>query len=296
METSFVSAVIYVGKSTAPDASALTSLVTEVEGMFKTYEIVLVDDSCDRGTLQPLVDSLKGKPCSIVHMGIPQGVEAAMNAGVDAGVGDYVFEIDDLMAFDPSFVSRAYAEVGKGADIVNGIPASGASLRGRLFYLVFNHFSNYPSKLASNPYRLVSRRAINRIRSMSDYAPYRKASFAACGLKVADVSVKGNVSAQTGIGVAITSLALYTDAFYRIAFWLAAAMAVLSLAELIYVIVIAVSGIAITGWVTTMFVLTVGFLGIFILLAFALKYLDILVNITFVRQGYLTDGIERPRE
>lgn len=293
METNFVSAVIYLGPHSKASQKEIVAAHDVLRGMFKTYEIVLVDDGCVAATVRQLAMAVPSRSCSIVHMGMYQGIEAAMNAGLDAAVGDYVFEIDDIVAFDTSFFERAYAQAMAGFDIVNGIPDSGTSGRASLFYMVFNHFSEYSTKLATNPCRLVSRRAINRVRSISGYAPYRKASYAACGLRVTDVVVSGTVTHQTDAGMAVTSLALYTSAFYQIAFWLAAAMAILSLLELVYVIVIAVSGIAVTGWVTTMFVLTLGFLALFVLFAFALKYLDILVNITFVRQGYLVEGIER---
>ena len=288
---------MYVGSQTADTATeAAISLAAELARMFKTYELIVVDDDCGSDKADRFVKALAGHPCSIVRMGITQGLEAAMNAGIDAAVGDYIFEIDDVSATDATFIPNAYAAAMDGADIVNGVPTSGSSFRGRLFYKLFNHFSGFPSKLASNPCRLVSRRAINRVRTMSSYSPYRKASYAASGLKVVEVPVEGRTSRQTGASVAITSLALYTSAFYRMAFWLAAIMAIISLAELIYVIVIAISGIAVTGWVTTMLVMTVGFMAVFVLMAFALKYLDLLVQTTFEKQGYLTDGIERPNE
>ena len=294
METSFVSAVVYVRDQTRYNESKIKSLADELRNLFMTYEIILIDDACVTLIVKQLVNALAGHPVSIVRMGIPQGIDAAMNAGIDAAVGDYVYEIDDLPALDVSFIGRSFKKAKSGVDIINGVSINNSSRLSSLFYAVFNHFSGYAYKITSNPCRLVSRRAINRVRSLSSYAPYRKASYAASGMRIEDVPVTGELTHQTSPGMAITSLALYTPAFYRFAFILAAAMAILSFAELIYVILIAISGLAITGWITTMFALTVGFLGIFILLAFALKYLDILVRITFERQGYITDGIERP--
>lgn len=293
-ESNFVSAVIYVDETAARYPDIAVRMAQELDATFKTYELVVVDDGCDSGVADCVTAALTGHPISIVRMGNRQGPEAAMNAGVDASVGDYVFEVDDLGALDIAFVRSSYAEAMAGADIVNGVYENGSSARGKLFYSTFNRFSGYPTKLASNPCRLLSRRAINRVRSMSRYAPYRKASYAASGLKVAEVKVRGRATHKTDLAMAVTSLALYTDAFYKVAFWLAAFMAVLSLAEIVYVAVIAASGIAVAGWVTTMLVLTVGFMAVFVLFAFALKYLDLLVKITFEKQGYLTDGIERP--
>lgn len=295
-ESNFASAVIYVDDDAAQYRDSAVQMADEMAAMFKTYEIVVVDDGCAHGAADAVADALAIHPLSIVRMGNHQGLESAMNAGVDASVGDYVFEVDDLGALDVSFVRSAYAEAMSGADVVNGVFADGSSLRGKLFYGMFNRFSGYPTKLASSPCCLLSRRAVNRVRSMNGYAPYRKASYAASGLRIAEVKVAGHATRKTDLGMAVTSLALYTDAFYKVAFWLAALMAVLSLAEVIYVAVIAASGIAVEGWVTTMLAMTVGFMAVFVLFAFALKYLDLLVKITFEKQGYLTDGIERPAQ
>lgn len=293
MESNYASAVIYIDDSINSTKTA-EEIAVALKELFKTYEIVLVDDECKTDIINKLISALKGHPVSIVKMGNAQGLEASMNAGIDAAIGDYVYEIDDLKAIDPNFISEAYKEAMSGVDVVNGVFLSGSSLRGRLFYATFNRFSKYPTGLSSNPGRLVSRRAINRIRSMSPFAPYRKASYAASGLKVSELGVSGRPSRHTNMGMSITSLALYTNAFYKIAWWLIAIMIVLSIAEIIYVAVIAASGVAVAGWVTTMLVLTVGLLGVFILLSFVLKYLDILVHIAFNKQQYLTDGIERP--
>lgn len=293
-EPNFASVVIYVDDTAARYPDAAVRMADELAAMFKTYEMIVVDDGCASGVADSVTTALAGHPISIVRMGNRQGPEAAMNAGVDAAVGDYVFEVDDLGALDVAFVRSAYVEAMAGADVVNGVFEGGSSLRGKLFYSAFNRFSGFPTKLASNPCRLLSRRAVNRVRSMSGYAPYRKASYAASGLKVAEVKVGGHATHKTDLAMAVTSLALYTDAFYKVASWLAALMAVLSFAEIVYVAVIAASGIAVAGWVTTMLVLTIGFMAVFVLFAFALKYLDLLVKISFEKQGYLTDGIERP--
>lgn len=293
-ESNFASAVIYVDTIACSYPKNAVRLADEFASIFKSYEIIVVDDECASDAVELLIAELVRHPVSIVHMGHQQGQEAAMNAGVDASIGDYIFEIDDLGAFDVSFVQAAYEKAMKGADIVNGVYESGSSPRGRLFYSTFNRFSGFPTKLASNPCRLLSRRAVNRVRSMSEYAPYRKASYAASGLKVAEVKVAGRATHKTDLAMAVTSLALYTDVFYKVASWLSVLMAVLSLIEIIYVVAIAASGIAVAGWVTTMLVLSIGFMAVFVLFAFALKYLDLLVKITFVKQGYLTDGIERP--
>lgn len=47
------------------------------------------------------------KPLTILNMSLHQGVEQAMNAGLDAAIGDFVFEFDSLdTPYPPSWSGR----------------------------------------------------------------------------------------------------------------------------------------------------------------------------------------------
>jgi len=49
----------------------------------------------------------------------------------------------------------------------------------------------------------------------------------------------------------------------------------------------------VTGWTTTMLVLSAGLAGMFFILTIAVKYLNLLVRLTFKKQNYLIEGIEK---
>ena len=70
-------------------------------------------------------------------------------------------------------------------------------------------------------------------------------------------------------------------------------MLCLALAELIYTLAIYFGGRPIEGWTTMMFVLTVGFFGLFAVLAIVLKYLSLILELTFKKQTSLVEGIEK---
>ncbi len=180
-----------------------------------------------------------------------------------------------------------------GHDVVNGV-AEDRSLRGKLFYPLFNRFSGSQYKLTTGSCRLVSRRAINRVHSMSEFMPYRKAAYAASGLSMAEISLKGNSAhRRVGAGMAIDSLALYTDFFYKLSVGISIAMVILSIAELFYTLAILIRGGAVEGWATMMLVLSIGFCGLFAILTFVLKYLSLLMQSEFNKQDYLVEGIKK---
>ena len=63
--------------------------------------------------------------------------------------------------------------------------------------------------------------------------------------------------------------------------------------ELVYVVDVFCKGHLIEGWTTTMFVITFGFTGFFAILSIIVKYLALLVDITFKQQKYLIESIEK---
>ncbi len=104
-EKNFLSAVIYM--DSAPDEHALGMLDSTIGSMFQSYELIIVVDPVVPFATKKVEEAAKrllGTTVCIVAMGKQQGLEASMNAGIDAAVGDYILEVDDLSSFDPSFL------------------------------------------------------------------------------------------------------------------------------------------------------------------------------------------------
>ena len=216
-------------------------------------------------------------------------------AGLDAAIGDFVYEFDTLQTpYAPEMIWQAYEKALEGNDIVTVGPEKTRACS-RLFYSVFNRFSRSAYPVGTDAFRLVSRRAINRVHAVSEHLPYRKAAYAASGLRVAALTFSGRLAAEDGerLDLAADSLALYTAAGYRLSLTVTVGMLLLTLAELVYTLAVALTGRPIEGWTTTMFVLTVGFFGVFLVLTLVIKYLSLLVDLVFRRQKYLVESIEK---
>ncbi len=296
-EKNFVSAVVYLHNEGAQLLSFFEMLHTALEERFEQYEIIAVDDLCTDGSVETLRGWAKGvtKPLTILHTSVYQGIETAMNAGLNCAIGDYVFEFDCLeAAFPAAYIARAYETALTGSDIVTVCPTqqSGSS---RVFYQLFNRFSNSAYALRTDAFRVVSRRAINRVHSMAESLPYRKAAYAASGLKMTAITFEGEAPRQsTGVfALAMDSIVLYTDAGYVFSLGAAGIMLAVSLFALVYTMVVFFHGDPIEGWTTTMLVLTFGFAGLFALFALALKYLSLILNFTFHKQICLIESVEK---
>ena len=92
----------------------------------------------------------------------------------------------------------------------------------KIFYALCNATSRSAGKIGPETFRIVSRRAINRIKSMGQYIPYRKAVYSNCGLKMStlqydskDVTarVKNKTVASERTSLALDSFIYFTNSF-----------------------------------------------------------------------------------
>ena len=264
-DNNFISAVVYLHNDGARAVEFCRTVAAELDANFKQYELVVVDDACTDDTVKQLRawGREQDAPLTILHMSIYHGLEDAMNAGLDAAIGDYVYEFDST--------ELCYAPT------------------------LFNAHSQSAYRLRTDAFRLVTRRAINRVHASSTHLPYRKAAYAASGLRMVDLEFDGQLTVkQKGrFNLALDSLTLYTNFGFKASVTVTLCMMALALAELIYTLVIFATGHPVEGWTTTMFVITVGFAGLFAVLTIIVKYLSLLLNLTFRQQKYLVESIEK---
>lgn len=296
-EWNFISAVVYVKDDGEKTVNFFNLLHTVLDVHFVQYEIVVVNASRENYALPELRKWAKGieKPLTIINMSLKQSHEQCMNAGLDMTIGDYVYEFDGTdMPYPEGIIWDAYQSAMSGNDIVTVCPKT---VKGwsRMFYRIFNANSNAAYELRTDVFRLVSRRAINRVHAMGDNLPYRKAAYASCGLKMSVLEFDGTVEGKKAerFELAMDSLTLYTNFGYKFSLGLTACMFLAALAELVYTITVWLTGNPISGWTTTMFVLTLGLAGLFAILAITLKYLTLILRLIFQKQKYLIESTER---
>lgn len=297
-EQNFISAVIYFSGNVEKVVENLDRINAQLEEHFLHYEIIIVNNSRDDAAK----DKLKiwgeevPQPLTIINMSLKQSLEQCMNAGIDMAIGDYIYEFDSCdMPYDDILIWKAYEAALKGNDIVNCCPKNehGSS---RSFYYIFNSYSGAAYSLRTDAFRLVSRRALNRAHAISSSIPYRKATYATCGLKMEEIEFSGKMPKKVSddrLELATDSLVLYTNFGYKFSISFTVLMMFIAALELIYTIVVWLSGTPIAGWTTTMFVLTLGLTGIFAVLAIAMKYLSLILRLSFKKQNYFIEGIEK---
>lgn len=305
-EKNFVSAVVYVHDDEERIGSFLNMIVSTLQDNFLQAEIICVnDDSKDKSieVIREFSSKVENISISVINMSEYHGLELAMNAGIDLAIGDFVFEFDEAVAdFSPGLIMEVYSRSLQGYDIVTATPEGKRAASSRLFYSLFAKFSSHSLQLDTERFRILSRRAMNRIASMNKGVPYRKAIYAGAGFPTDSVSYvplsvpsrqRNAEEREYRERLAFDAMLLFTDVGYRVTMRLTEIMMAFTILVGLYVVIAYFASHPTAGWATTMGFLSFSFLALFSILTIIVKYLQILINLIFKRKRYTYSGIEK---
>ena len=307
-EKNFVSCVIYLYNEGHGIEHFLSLICGVMQEHFEKYEIICVNDGCMDDTVEQvkafLAEQTDKPVVSLINLSYYQGVESAMNAGRDLAVGDFLFEFDRCEPdFDPSLIIDVYHMALEGYDVVAAAPKYGVSLSSKLFYLIYNLGSRYQGKIRQERFRLVSRRAINRVNQMNTYIPYRKAMYINCGLK-RDTICYDNKSVtkkphnreerDNRSGLAMDTIIIFTNVLEKLSMMVSVILFGALLVMFGYLVYSIFSKVRpVEGWLSIMSLMSFGFFMVSAMLTIILKYLSVLLNMGFRRQRYVIEGVEK---
>lgn len=305
-EKNFVSAVVYVHNAEDRIADFLKMVISVLETNFEHSEVICVNDSSEDNSLAEIrrvSKTVTSASVSIIHMGYFHGLEVAMDAGMDLAIGDFVFEFDStVLDFDRAQVMGIYQRALLGYDIVSAVPGRKEKLTSKLFYRVFDRYTNLSYGMHTESFRILSRRAVNRAASMSRTVPYRKAIYAGAGLETDMVVYQPNRSAVAKIDkkereyrarLAVDSLVLFTEVGYRLAMGMTAFMMLVCIFMVAYSVIVYVTANPVAGWTTTVLFFSIAFAGLFGILTIVIKYIQLLTSLVFRRRNYSYKNIEK---
>jgi dolichol-phosphate mannosyltransferase len=280
--------------------------ITKEKG-FEKYEIVCVNDGSTDDTLDYLKEYVDEQTqpvvVSMVNLSYYQGVETAMNAGCDLAVGDFLFEFDKCQFdFAPELIMEVYRRALEGYDIVAAAPRYGVPVTSKLFYGLYN-LGNRRYKLRQERFRIISRRAVNRVNQMNIYIPYRKAMYTNCGLKVDTIvydnknCVKRNSQREEleiRSTLALDTLIIFTNVMEKFSMLVSAILLGVLVVIFIYLVYSIFSPVRpVEGWLSIMSLMSFGFFMLSVLLTLIFKYLSLILSMNFKRQRYVVEGVEK---
>lgn len=304
-EKNFISAVVYVHNDEARIYDFLARLNRVLDNKFEKYEIICVNDASYDNSSEEIKRYSKfqgGGIISVLNMSFYQGLELSMNAGIDLAIGDFVYEFDSIdMDYEENLIVEIYESSLKGYDIVSAAPKNNSGWRSSFFYWIYNKAAKAQYHLRTDSFRILSRRAINRVHAMSKTIPYRKALYVTCGLKMDTISYEstGERKKRSKEDVkmqqltASNAVVLFTDLIYKCSLAFSTLMMVLLVLIGAYTVTTYLNGRPVEGWTTTMLFLVFGFFGMFVIMTMVIKYLSVILAINFNRQKYVIESIEK---
>jgi len=308
-EKNFVSCVVYLHNESDTVKEFLNQICQVMQDNFEKYEVVCVNDGCVDDTIEQLkafsAESRLNSVVSLVNLSHYQGVECAMNAGGDLAVGDFLFEFDCCrLDFEPSLIMDVYHRALQGYDVVAAAPRYGVSVTSKLFYLVYNWGNRYQAKIRQERFRVVSRRAVNRVNQMNTYVPYRKVMYMNSGLKT-DTIVYDNKKEAVSRSrnreergnrstLAADAIIIFTNVLEKLSMTVSMILLGALVIMFLYLIWSVFSKVRpVEGWLSIMMLMAFGFFMMSILLTLILKYLSVLLSMGFKKQRYVIEGVEK---
>lgn len=280
-----LSMVVYTRNEEPVIADFLHRVTALLDDNFELFELVLVDDASDDGTADAAREAAESCRGSVVVIELARrhGVEAAMGAGLDRCIGDWIIELESAdIDFEPELLIDMYERACRGYDIVTASGDRGP-LRSRVFYALVNRYAELDGPLRTEHVRLVSRRSVNAMLAMKEKVRYRKALYAVVGGRHDHVTYQAvpkrlpaptrRLNRETS-SLAFDVLLSFSGFGLRVAHRLSFAFGALSFLAVVYAVCIyALRDNVVEGWTTVTVVLSGGLAGIFLVLGIIGEYL-----------------------
>ncbi len=165
-------------------------LLAVLNSLNLSYEVICVDDGSKDKTLQGLIEYHYRFPAiKIISFSRNFGKEAALTAGLENAKGQAIIPIDADLQDPPELIELLIEKWREGYDVVYGKRRSrqGESWIKRLtangFYRLISRISNVPIPHDTGDFRLLDRRVVDALKTMSERTRFMKGLFAWVGFK-----------------------------------------------------------------------------------------------------------------
>ncbi len=157
------------------------------------YELIFVNDASDDGSEKLLESLQKNFPITIINMSRTFGVGPCVLAGFKYSKGDCVVYMDSDLQDPPELLEKLIKEFEAGAEIVHTVRTKrlGES-KFKLFvtrfaYKIINYLSDINLPTEAGDFKLISKRALNKILEQKEFRPYIRGLSVWVGFKQAYV-------------------------------------------------------------------------------------------------------------
>ncbi len=157
------------------------------------YELIFVNDFSTDKSEEILLKLQSQYPITIINMSRNFGVGPCVLAGFKHSKGDAIIYIDSDLQDPPEIIKELVKEHEKGADVVHTVRTKrlGES-KIKMFltvvaYKIINYFSDIPLHVNAGDFKLISRRALDKILELKEFRPYIRGLSVWVGFKQAKI-------------------------------------------------------------------------------------------------------------
>lgn len=304
-EKNFISIVTYAKNDEKSIGKFLKDIDSLMSEKFEAYEFIIVNDASTDQTKEAIErnsDTINGN-LIVIDLAWEHGLEKGILAGIDIAIGDFLIEFDNAdINYSLDTIMSAYYKCLEGYDIVAVSPNEKLKTSSKLFYNYLKKISHKKMKLTTETFRIVSRRALNRIMKSNEKIRYRKAIYHYSGFNTSvlkyekqdktkrDKEIKLSDKLNLGLDVFIN----HSDFATKIAINISIFFLLLTFVTVVYTIYsfITVEDIQ-SGWTTTMLFLSGSFSGMFLILAILSKYMTSIMIELQDRPRYTFKSVDR---
>jgi len=236
-----------------------------------SYEIILVED-CGPDNSWQKIKGLSEKKSKLKGIKLSRnfGQQYAIQAGIDAAVGDFVVTMDCDLQDRPDQIIKLYQKALEGYDIVQASRISRKdSFLKKLFSSVFYKLLSYLSQTEQDSsianFVIINRPVINALKDVNDYRRYYPMLLQWIGFKRTKVEVlhserpmgKSSYNFRNRINLALDTILTFSDKPLKLAVKLGFSLAMLaSLISIIMIPLYFLQNIYVPGWASLSVLLT----------------------------------------
>jgi dolichol-phosphate mannosyltransferase len=295
-EQNFISIIILTHNSEKIIGYKLNLLNEFISGHFLNYEIIVVDNFSTDKTLE-IIQNL-GIRLTIIELSRYHSNQQSLKAGIDASVGDFILEIEDInLIYSFDVILELYKKSLSGYDFVF-YNSSKTSISSRLYYLIINKYlkQKLSHTLGSSIMVLSSRRGQNKTSETGNIIVNRNISYLLSGLNsflVINKIKKKKRNFFENVDYFIDTLIHYTNIIPLLSSYISVFFAFVSLVFLTYsVFAFFIQG-TVEGWASTNTFLSFSFGGIFLMFSISSKILINLLSYLKNQKQYSYKSIDK---
>lgn len=236
------------------------------------YELIFVDDGSIDNTIESIKElSFKNRKVSYISFSKNFGKESAMYAGIKNSTGDYVAVMDADMQDPPMLLKQMYDKLENNeCDCVAArrIDRKGeskiVSIFSKMFYKLINRLSKSNIVDGIRDFRLMNRKMVDSVISISERNRFSKGIFSWVGYKT-DIIDYENIERAAGttswsffglVRYAIDGIINFSQVPLDIASWFGIVMTLISFIMLLFIVIRKlIFGDPVAGWASTMSVI-----------------------------------------